>query len=100
MVFSIKRGADLSLPLLRKNRAIKLEEFVEEDDRISYGPNSDSITSAYLFASYHLCHVNVINSFPSLLQLHVHLDFINLLNPDRLRPSWDSYFMVRILLNV
>lgn len=77
---------------------MSLEEFVAEDDRISYGPNSDSITSSYLFASHHLCHVNVINAFPTILQLHVHLDMINLLNTDRLRPCWDSYFMVRAVV--
>ncbi|EJC98640.1 uncharacterized protein FOMMEDRAFT_170881 [Fomitiporia mediterranea MF3/22] len=73
--------------------AESLENFVSDDDRVSFGPDSDSVTTAYLFASQHLCHVNVINAFPSLERLYNHLELIDLLNVDRLRPSWDSYFM-------
>ncbi|KAL5494603.1 DCD1 [Sanghuangporus weigelae] len=73
--------------------AESLENFVADDDRISFGPDSDNVTTAYLFASQHLCHVNIINAFPKLEQLYSHLEVINLLNMDRLRPSWDSYFM-------
>jgi len=72
---------------------ISLEQFLADDDRLVFGPNSGSVTSSYLFTSYHLCHVNVINNFDSVEQLHDHLEHVNLLNIDRLRPSWDSYFM-------
>lgn len=74
--------------------AESLERFVEDDDRVMFGPDSDNITSSYLFASQHLCHINIINTFPAVERLYDHLEKINLLNIDRLRPSWDSYFMV------
>ncbi|KAI5119775.1 hypothetical protein M0805_009246 [Coniferiporia weirii] len=70
-----------------------LEQFVTDDDRVSFGPDSGQITSAYLFASHHLCHVNVINSFSTVTQLYMHLEALDIMNPDRLRPGWDSYFM-------
>jgi hypothetical protein len=38
--------------------------------------------------------LHVVNNFDSLAALYSHLDDINLLDADRLRPSWDSYFMV------
>ena len=90
-LFSSSRHA----PSSSQAAADSLETFVADDDRVSYGPDSDHVTSAYLFASQHLCHVNIINSFPKLEQLYSHLEVINLLDMDRLRPSWDSYFMVR-----
>ncbi|THH11059.1 hypothetical protein EW145_g900 [Phellinidium pouzarii] len=82
----------------RRHTITTLDQFIADDDRVSFGPDSDHVTSAYLFASYHLCHVNVINSFPSAHQLYAHLDALDILNPDRLRPGWDSYFMVDFLI--
>ncbi|ETW75816.1 hypothetical protein HETIRDRAFT_330049 [Heterobasidion irregulare TC 32-1] len=37
--------------------------------------------------------LRVINHFDSVQALHSYLDDLDLLNPDRLRPSWDTYFM-------
>lgn len=74
-------------------KSMTLEEFITDDDRVCYGADSDHVTSAYLFASHHLCHVNVLNAFPTIDALHEYLDAVNLLNVDRLRPGWDSYFM-------
>lgn len=41
----------------------------------------------------HLVKLHVVNSFDSFRALHAHLDRLNLLNPERLRPGWDAYFM-------
>jgi hypothetical protein len=38
--------------------------------------------------------LHVVNNFDSVAALHSYLDDINILDADRLRPSWDSYFMV------
>jgi hypothetical protein len=38
--------------------------------------------------------LHLVNNFDTVAALHSHLDEINLLDSDRLRPSWDSYFMV------
>lgn len=37
--------------------------------------------------------VHVVNSFETVPALHDHLEAINLLNQERLRPGWDTYFM-------
>lgn len=38
--------------------------------------------------------LSIINAFPSIPTFHAHLDKLDLLDPTRLRPSWDTYFMV------
>ena len=38
--------------------------------------------------------LHVINNFDNVAALHSYLDDLNLLDANRLRPSWDSYFMV------
>ncbi|KAI0715347.1 cytidine deaminase-like protein [Earliella scabrosa] len=40
-----------------------------------------------------LASVHVVNSFESVSGLHDHLEQINLLDSERLRPGWDTYFM-------
>ena len=42
-----------------------------------------------------LVNFRVNNSFPNLECLHQHLDTLDLLHPEHLRPNWDTYFMVR-----
>ncbi|KAI6012453.1 cytidine deaminase-like protein [Pisolithus orientalis] len=37
--------------------------------------------------------VNVLNTFQTVPDLYSHLDSINVLSTERLRPRWDSYFM-------
>ncbi|KAH8997376.1 cytidine deaminase-like protein [Lactarius akahatsu] len=37
--------------------------------------------------------LHVVNNFDDVATLHSHLNDINLLDANRLRPSWDSYFM-------
>ena len=37
--------------------------------------------------------VRILNTSSDVSQLHAILDGLDLLNPDRLRPSWDHYFM-------
>ncbi|EIW64353.1 deoxycytidine monophosphate deaminase [Trametes versicolor FP-101664 SS1] len=40
-----------------------------------------------------LAGVQVMNSFETISGLHEHLAELNLLDPERLRPDWDTYFM-------
>jgi hypothetical protein len=84
-------------PLLhrfRRSPRSNLEDFVREDDVLVYG-DTDEYTSFTL----PLCQLNenvklqILNSFDNIPDLHAYLDRLNLLDPSRLRPSWDSYFM-------
>lgn len=51
--------------------------------------NSSPLHSLQQYVSLH-----VINNFDDVAALHSYLDDINLLDANRLRPNWDSYFMV------
>ncbi|KAH9997741.1 cytidine deaminase-like protein [Russula compacta] len=64
------------------------------------GPLSDRFLRAnkfVLYSSYDRLQkyvtLHVVNNFDTVTALHSYLDEINLLDADRLRPSWDSYFM-------
>lgn len=40
-----------------------------------------------------IAHISIINHFEIVESLHKHLEDINILDQERLRPGWDSYFM-------
>ena len=75
-----------------------LEDFVRDDDRVTFGLESSpsySVTMPYSLQSLRdLVDIHIINSFKSVPDLYTHLDSLNLLNPENLRPGWDAYFMV------
>ncbi|OJT15799.1 Deoxycytidylate deaminase [Trametes pubescens] len=83
-----------------------LEEFIREHDAFYYGPQSrgqdtPSMHTVKLgqkirppFRSLsNLAGVQVMNSFETVSGLHEHLAELNLPDPERLRPDWDTYFM-------
>ena len=59
---------------------------ITENSQVEY---PSPLHSLQKYATLHL-----VNNFDTVTALHSHLDEINLLDADRLRPSWDSYFMV------
>ncbi|KAI0274984.1 cytidine deaminase-like protein [Gloeopeniophorella convolvens] len=86
-------------------QAGSLDAFVMENDADVYGrrhnlhsqdglaeQNEDShptpLCSLQKYVTLH-----VINNFDTVATFHSYLDGLNLVDPDRLRPSWDSYFM-------
>ena len=77
---------------------LDLESFIEEHDFLTWssGPLTSQINNptTSLHDLQPLVNVTVINNFPSVEQLWQHLSELDLLNGERLRPSWDSYFMV------
>ncbi|KAL4070649.1 cytidine deaminase-like protein [Scleroderma citrinum] len=93
-------------PLMQRYRRLSssldsfsLEEFVRQHDEDAFGINVDSgkLERFYGPAGLHALHsfvkLNVINTFQTVSDLHDHLDALNILNAERLRPRWDSYFM-------
>lgn len=64
-----------------------LEDFVAESDRHYFG------SSAGLAHLMDLAQLRLLNSSTSLDDLHKALYALNLTNEERLRPSWDQYFM-------
>ena len=57
--------------------------------------NVDNSQQPSLSNVIRLAKIHVINTFQNLADLHDHLNQLNLTDPDRLRPRWDTYFMVR-----
>lgn len=79
-----------------------LEDFVREHDSFFYGPQPlgtrrisavDSQEQPGLRSLNSMAHIHVTNFFGSIPELHEHLDELDLVNPERLRPGWDTYFM-------
>ncbi|KIK30217.1 hypothetical protein PISMIDRAFT_87372, partial [Pisolithus microcarpus 441] len=65
---------------------LSLEEFVRQDDERVFG-----MTGLHTVIPF--VKVNVLNTFQTVPELHSHLDLVNVLSTERLRPRWDSYFM-------
>jgi dCMP deaminase len=78
------------------SHSVILEEFVREDDRIVFGAGEPSS----LHSLSDLVNIHVSNTFQNLSMLYSHLDDLNLLDPGHLRPQWDAYFMVRVILGI
>ncbi|KAG9299532.1 hypothetical protein G9A89_020703 [Geosiphon pyriformis] len=86
-----------------------LEEFVIESDRQLYQYYPISSLNSPLFSfkplvkhgimespisdMMNLADINVINPFSALLPFYARLHNLGITNPERLRPSWDTYFM-------
>lgn len=72
--------------------AATLEQYVKETDDLHIAQAADQINQ-YNPAIH--SHLTVFNNYPDLSGLHEALDVhgLDILNKDRLRPSWDSYFM-------
>ncbi|KAK6441403.1 Deoxycytidine monophosphate (dCMP) deaminase [Oleoguttula sp. CCFEE 5521] len=65
-----------------------LSSFVAASETHLYTPPSSPLA---LLASK--AHLQLLNTSPSLPALHASLSKLNVLDPARLRPNWDTYFM-------
>ncbi|KAF3021434.1 Deoxycytidine monophosphate (dCMP) deaminase [Neopestalotiopsis sp. 37M] len=71
----------------RSARPTSLEEFVTDSDENLYSPVNGAMTMMSRAA------VRLLNTSSDLAHLYATLGKLDLTNPDRLRPSWDAYFM-------
>jgi len=88
--------APLYTRYLRLHTNTSLEAFVKEDDAVHYGLSGPSHSRYHFSALQHLSRmssIHLINPFDTLTELHAYLREYNLVDPDRLRPQWDTYFM-------
>lgn len=81
---------------------VSLEDFIQEDDRTVFGslPSADLAKTNCLRNLADLVNFDINNSFPNLEALYRHLDTIDLLHPEHLRPNWETYFMVCLSIAV
>ena len=85
---------------------MSLDAFIIANDADVYGRRSGSHSEKDIAENGQVEHLaplhslqkyvtlHVVNNFDTVAALYSHLDELNLLDEDRLRPSWDSYFMV------
>lgn len=72
---------------LKSEGSLTTEEFTIKSDDLLFNPSNP------LIEINNQAHIKIINTTTSLKSLYVKLSELDLLNPERLRPSWDSYFM-------
>ncbi|KAI5964002.1 DCD1 [Candida theae] len=88
--FFLHISIDAPLSVRYKRYAKKkqtLDEFVKHNDDILFNPESP------LLEINNQAQVKIINTSTSIKDLFIKLSELNLLDPSRLRPNWDSYFM-------
>ncbi|RSH91202.1 Deoxycytidine monophosphate (dCMP) deaminase [Saitozyma podzolica] len=86
----------------RQDKSLTLDTFVSQHDLLLHGPSFPA-TLPPSALSHHpqtdfrrvmsLASVSICNNFPSLPALYAFLAQLNLLDEERLRPGWDTYFM-------
>lgn len=80
-----------------------LRSFVLEHDEFYYGttptgkndftPARKALQTSTLHSLSRLVNMQVVNAFDTIESLRQYLEDLDLTNPERLRPSWDTYFM-------
>ncbi|WWC61331.1 uncharacterized protein I303_103912 [Kwoniella dejecticola CBS 10117] len=95
---------------IRSPTKISLEQFIESHDTLLNGslpslPSSSSslANGSQLSLSHHpqtdfkrsltLAQISICNNFPTVEALEGYLDELDLVDQERLRPGWDTYFM-------
>lgn len=69
---------------------ISIEKFVQDDDAVMFYPQSDSASLHSIMATADVC---ITNTSINTCAFREQLLKLDLTNPERLRPSWDTYFM-------
>ncbi|KAI9638560.1 putative dCMP deaminase [Dioszegia hungarica] len=81
---------------------LTLDDFIAEHDTLLNGPPLPTSLPPSTFAHHpqtdfsrvmKLANVSVCNNLPSVPALWAYLDQLNLMDEERLRPGWDTYFM-------
>lgn len=83
---------DITANSIDRKPPASLEKFIAESDAIMYGPTTIE-GSKPLATVVSRAKVTIINHTDTINSLHMKLGRLNLKNKERLRPSWDLYFM-------
>ncbi|WWD15756.1 hypothetical protein CI109_100178 [Kwoniella shandongensis] len=87
----------------RGGHTLSLEEFIDSHDTLLNGSLPSTSSSSSTIISHHpqtdfrrtlsLAQISICNNFADVSALHWYLDRLDLLDEERLRPGWDTYFM-------
>lgn len=72
---------------LKENVDMSLSDFIDNCDSHLFSPESP------LVEINNQANIKIINTSNSIKNLYIKLSELNLFDPSRLRPTWDSYFM-------
>lgn len=82
---------------LEKENSSSLEEFLVQDDRNIYNISAQDTQKIHCYKSLHNMMTSsdliVTNAYQDVSSLYETLDKMNIVDKERLRPSWDTYFM-------
>ena len=78
--------------------AITLDDFIREDDMLNFGSSNSKAENGSLNSIDEYVNLRIKNKFSTISELYKYLDRLDFLDPEHLRPSWDSYFMVSLLI--
>lgn len=91
---------------VRLSSNLSLDSFIESHDALLSGPSLPTSLPPSTLAHHpqtdfkrvlNTANISICNNFPTVPALYAYLDELNLLDEERLRPGWDTYFMVRTL---
>ncbi|KAF8899018.1 cytidine deaminase-like protein [Infundibulicybe gibba] len=77
----------------RRSGSSDLQSFVEQDDEFMFGTGTTDPLGSALHDLSDFVHHQISNTFNSIADFHLHLEGLDLLNPEHTRPGWDAYFM-------
>lgn len=72
---------------IKQKKNISIEEFIRQSDEFLFSSTNP------LIEINNQAQIKIVNTSTSIKSLYVKLSELNLLNQERLRPTWDSYFM-------
>lgn len=87
----------------RRRADLTLDAFVDEHDLLMNGPSRSNDVPLDILAKHPqtdfrriqaVATLQICNDFPRVEGLWAYLDQLDLMNEERLRPGWDTYFMV------
>ncbi|OBA19634.1 hypothetical protein METBIDRAFT_13378 [Metschnikowia bicuspidata var. bicuspidata NRRL YB-4993] len=73
--------------LKNKDSVETAEAFIAKSDALLFNPLNP------LIEINNQAHIKVVNTTASIKSLYIKLSELDVLNPERLRPTWDAYFM-------
>jgi dCMP deaminase len=100
----LRSNRSASTPSEDSSDGLTLEKFIENHDLLLNGPALPRNTPSWEQARHppltdfkkvqNLAAICITHDFPTVEGLYAYIDQLDILDEERLRPGWDTYFMV------